>query len=254
MTPVPWIPKQPSLVDRVKRLEQDIRRLSKRRTLGHSTISDGDLTVKSRGALKVVDAETGQLVAIIGALPDLDRLDGSAQPGAAFYREDGSIAAFLGDSNPTVPPFKQSWQIFDRQGNVVMADDTNSGKGLAKPFVGGGCFFNDTNVVRWPQTTSGTFVTIADTYYCAENAKVQWDIQHVADPATAGEVRLLVNGAQVDTTQVVGTSFGLWSRFSITLPGVNVGDFPYIALQARRTSGTGGVFSIVQRFQGDQSA
>ncbi len=252
---MPYIPKQPSQRDRIARLEQKVRRLAKRRVLGNATISEGDLIVKSGGSFQVIDASSGQTVAVIGALPSpaYDRADGSRQPGIVIYREDGSLAAALADLNPTTPPYKQAWQVFDRAGNIVMADDTNTGRGLAAPYVGGGCFFNDTNVVRWPQTTSGSFVTIADTYFCVENPRVQWDIQYVADAATAGEIRLLVNGTQVDGTQTVTTSFNLWSRFGVSLPGADIGDFPYIALQARRTSGTGSIFAIVQRFQGDQS-
>jgi hypothetical protein len=254
MTPVSLTPRQPSQAQKIADLERRLRRLETRRSLGQSTISEGDLTVKSAGRFQVIDANTGQVVAIIGALPpEFDRSDGSRQPGVAFYREDGTLGGLLGDLNPTTPPYKQAWQVFDRAGNVVMADDTNGGHGLAKPTVGGGCFFNDTNVTRWPQTTNGTFTAIADTYIYMENPRVQWDIQYTADSGTTGEVRLMCNGVQVGATQTVGVAFSLWSTFTVALPGVSVGDFPYLQLQARRTSGAGNVYAIVQRFQGDGS-
>lgn len=237
----------------LKKLRDEIAELRTARSLENSFIGRGGITIGDDGALNVKDSD-GHVVAVIGALPaEFNRADGSRQPGLAFYREDGTLAGFLGDLNPIVPPYKQAWQILDRAGNIIMADDTNSGQGIAKPTVGGGCFFNDTNVTRWPQTTNAGFTTIADTYIFMENPRVQWDIQYTADSGTTGELRLLCNGAQVGGTQTVGTAFSLWSTFTVALPGVNVGDYPYLALQARRTSGPGNVYAIVQRFQGDGS-
>lgn len=211
------------------------------------------LVVSSGRAVTVTDV-AGNVVAQIGTQPGLERTGGIPQAGVSLYREDGTIAAFLGDANPTVPPFKQSFQIYDRQGNVVVADDTNGGKGLANPYVGGGLFLADTNTARWPQTTSGSFLDIATGWYRAQNPRLSWDISMVCDAATAGEVRLLVNGAQVSTTQTVGTSFIDWFGSRVALPGsVNIGDIVTVQLQARRTSGAGIVYAVCQRFEGDQS-
>lgn len=256
MTPVPLTRRQPSQNDRIKKLEDRLRRLETRRSLGNSTVSAGDLSVTNGGAFRVIDQD-GHVVAIIGALPspDFDRSDGSRQPGLAFYREDGSTAAFLGDLNAATPPYKQAWQQFDRAGNIVVADDTNGGKGLANPYVGGGVFFTDTDYTRWPRTTSGTFGDIAFGYYTVQNARLQWDILTTSDTGAAGQCRLLVNGAQVDAVQSVTTAFTLWRKFTVPLPaGVDIGSVVPVQLQARRTSGTtGSIYAIVQRFEGDQS-
>jgi hypothetical protein len=205
-------------------------------------------------AVRVVDTD-GHVVAYVGALPpEFNRSDGSAQPGFALYREDGSLAALLGDANPLTLPYKQSFQIVDRANRIVVADDTNGGKGLAVPWVGGGLIMGDTNVSKWPQTTSSSFLSVSFGYYRISNPRVQWDIQYVADSATAGQVRLMVNGIQVDTTQTVGTAFGLWTRYMVAIPGTwNVGDIVGVDLQARRTSGTGIVYAQLMRFSGDQS-
>lgn len=243
-----------ALTRRVAELERLVQQMSTARTLEAATIGRGGITIDKGGAITVTDTD-GHTVAIIGALPpEFNRTDGSRQPGFIIYREDGTAAATLSDANPTTPPYKQAWQIMDRAGHIIMADDTNGGTGIALPYLNGGAVFADTNVVRWPQTTNGAFTTVADCYYTPLNPRIQWDIEFVADAATAGEVRLLVNGTQVDTTQTVGTSFGAWTRYGVSIPGAwTYYNSIYVALQARRTSGTGGVYATVQRFLGDQS-
>jgi hypothetical protein len=246
---------------RIREIERDLDKL--RQSITHLGIEiDPDtnsLVVSSGRGIRVNDV-AGNTVAIIGTQPGLERADGSPQAGVSLYREDGSIAEFLGDANPTVPPFKQSLQIYDRAGNVVMADDTNSGKGLAAPWVTGGCILGDTNTANWPQTTSGSFVTIAAGWYRVQNPRLAWDINMVCDTGTAGELRVLVGGVQVDTTQTVGGSFIDWYRNlgapggNVALPaGVGYNSIVLVELQARRTSGAGTVYATPQRFEGDQS-
>jgi hypothetical protein len=243
-----------ALTRRVAELEKLVQQMSTASSLAYATIDRGGVTVTNGGSLQVVDTD-GHVVAYVGALPSpFNRSDGSAQPGMALYREDGSLAALLGDANPLTLPYKQSFQIVDRANRIVVADDTNGGKGLAVPWVGGGLIMGDTNVSKWPQTTSSSFLSVSFGYYRIQNPRVQWDIQYVADSATAGQVRLMVNGIQVDTTQTVGTAFGLWTRYMVAIPGTwNVGDIVGVDLQARRTSGTGIVYAQSMRFSGDQS-
>jgi hypothetical protein len=243
-----------ALTRRVAALERLVQQMSTANSLAYATIDRGGVTITNGGSVTVKDTD-GHIVAYIGALPSsFNRSDGSAQPGVMFNREDGSVAAFLGDSNPLTPPYKQSFQIYDRTGQVVVADDTNGGKGLAAPWVGGGLIMGDTNTSRWPQTTNGSFLSVSFGWYRIQNPRVQWDIQYVADAATAGEVRLMINGLQVDATQTVGTSFGLWTRYKIAIPGTwNIGDIVGVDLQARRTSGTGIIYAQPMRFSGDQS-
>jgi hypothetical protein len=238
----------------LKKLREEIAELRTARSLENAFIGRGGITVGEDGALTVKDSD-GHVVAIIGALPAAyNRSDGSRQPGMAVYREDGTLAAFLGDFNATTPPYKQAWQVTDRAGNIVMADDTNGGKGLAAPWVGGGVVLADTNVVRWPQTTSASFIDVASGWYRVQNPRLSWDIAAVCDAATAGEIRLLVGGVQVSTTQTVGTSFVDWFASNVALPaGTAIGAIVSVELQARRTSGAGSIYATAQRFEGDQS-
>jgi hypothetical protein len=238
----------------LKKLREEVAALRTARSLENAFVGRGGITIGDDGSLTVKDSD-GHVVAIIGALPTAyNRSDGSRQPGVALYREDGTLAALLGDVNPTAPPYRQAWQVLDRAGNIVMADDTNGGKGLANPWVGGGIVLADTNVGNWPQTTSGTFVDIASGWYRVQNPRLSWDINMVCDAATAGQVKLLVGGTQVSTTQTVGTSFIDWFGDRVALPaGTSIGSIVSVELQARRTSGTGNVYAIAQRFEGDQS-
>lgn len=243
---------------RIAALEARIKELETARSLENAHVGAGGITLGNNGSLTIQDAD-GRVVATFGALPPaFNRADGSRQPGVALYREDGTLAAFLGDTNPTTPPFRQSLQILDRQENIVVADDTNGGQGLANPYVSGASW-SDSNITRWPSTTGATFTEIAYAYHTAQNPRVQFDIDLQADASTTGQFRLMVTNhtgtaVQIDAIQTVTGAFKHWTKFQVALPaGTQWGELLYLSLQGQRTAGTGTIRGIVNRWEGDQT-
>jgi hypothetical protein len=207
--------------------------------------------------LIIRDSVTGAVTAIIGALPPAyNRADGSAQPGLAFYREDGTVAAILGDANATTPPYKQSFQIADRSNNIIVADDTNSGLGLARPHLPANTLMN-TNASTWPATNSTSWTTIASAYVERQTPKVNWAFDLATDASTNGQVRFLIASTQVGTTQTLtGGAGGVnieWDGTAAYPAGVTFGATVLAELQAQVTSGTGKIYGQCLFFQGTQS-
>lgn len=225
-----------SLQREIADLKRQIQEVRTARTLAASSVPSGNVVIDG-GTLTVVDA-SGHLVGLLGKF-------GDGVIGTGFWRSDGTAALQV------TPTFAA---MYDKAGNPVVSDDFVHGSGLATPWVTGGVILADTNTANWPQTTSGTFTEIALGYYRVENPRLQWTIEHVADPSTAGELELLVNGVQVGTTQTVTSGFAFWDTYNTALPaGVAINDLVSVSLQARRTSGAGTVYATSLRFSGDQS-
>lgn len=238
-------------------IRKQLRKLQTARPLEKATISKGGITIQDGGSLRVVDSD-GHVVAIIGALPSptYDRVDGTPQPGVLFNREDGSLAMVLADLNPGSPPFKQSVQILDRNNRVVVADDTNSGTGLAVPHLAASALGN-TNTATWPATTNATWTAIANGYHEVQNPKLGWVISLEADANTTGQFRLMIGGVQIGTTQTLagGASgaFATWAPAAALVTGVSIGTIAFVELDAQRTVGTGTIRAQVQWLSGVQS-
>jgi len=257
------------LNQRIAGLQRQINELRAASSLGASSIDEGGLQVNApegvavnngggvvvnNGGAVIVNDTGARSIIWLGALPaGFNRADGSAQPGFAFYREDGSLGLFLGDLNPATPPYKQAVQLLDRAERVVVADDTNSGHGLAAPHIVAYPMQN-TNVNTWPGTTSTSWTQIANGFHEVQNPLLQWSIQLQADAGTTGQVQLQVNGSQIGTTQTVSGGFASWSPAVTALPaGIAVGMIPAISLQARVTAGSGSVRAICYWMSGVQS-
>jgi len=248
-------PNENWIVGELKKLKTAVKDLkSGRSILNNAGIDAGGIQITKGGSLKVIDTD-GHLVAIIGALPSpaYDRSDGTPQPGVLINREDGSVALVLGDINATTPPYKQALALFDRSGNTVIADDTNSGMGLARPHLDSGGMEN-TNVLTWPATTNTTFTSIASKYMEMQNPLLTWQIQMFCDAGITAQYRLLVNGTQIGTTQsVAANSFGFWSANAAIPAGVHYGDVPLIELQAKTSATSASARAVCYRMSGQQS-
>lgn len=219
---------------------------------GISLNDGGDMTVKQGGTIVAVD-EDGHVVARIGALPSAyNRSDGSTQPGIALYREDGSLAALLGDRNPMTPPYRQAFQLLDRAGNIVVADDTNSGAGLAVPYVGLDRPA-DMNTAMWPGTAETSWTPIASCYLQRQNPGFAWSLYTVSDlPDTTGNVRITIDGTVIATSPDV-TDFAVWAASYYWPAGWTFQSTATLAIEAIRTAGTGNVRATTLQLTGVQS-
>lgn len=172
------------------------------------------------------------------AIPDGS---GRVQEVVTLTRDDGTAALELADVG-TVPghTHQQALQWFDRSSNIVVADDTTSGSGLARPHLTGPSLVN-TNVTTWPTTTATTWTTISEALFERQHPKLSWSIQTYASASTTGQFRLLVNNQQVGTTQTVSNnSLGSWADTEVWPSSVtSFGTLATIQLQAQVTAGTG---------------
>lgn len=236
---MPVNPDTQRLENVVQQLLRRVSDLERANPLENATIGRGGITITKGGALTVKDTD-GTVVGIIGALPAVyDRVDGTPQPGVAFYREDGSLAALLGDLNATIPPYRQSFQVLDRHGHVIMADDTNGGQGVALPYLTFGT--PTSNAIPTDLTTSATFTTLQSAAGYWMSAKVTGQILvYSSDASTTGQVRVTdENGTQVGATITVTANEFAWVNWGpVVIPG-NFGDGKVLNVQARRTGGTG---------------
>lgn len=236
----------------IKILDTDGNLLATFDAAGITLNAGGDLTVKLGGTIVAID-EDGHVVARIGALPPAyNRDDGSTQPGFALYREDGTPAALLGDLTPTSPPYRQSWQVLDRAGDVVMADDTNSGRGLAVPWVSLDRP-TDMNVTTWPGTTETGWTSIASCYIQRQHPGFAWSIYTVSDLLdTVGNIRLSIDSEVIATSPDV-TDFAVWAGSYYWLTGWTFQSTAVLSIDAIRTAGTGTVRATTLQLIGVQS-
>lgn len=217
---------------------------------GHGlTVSGGGGITIDGGAFRVtglpgVDPEaTGDATVYMGGVtPTLP--DGTLQPGLIIRREDGTLALALYDPtpDPSVPDgFNQFLALYDRAQQIVMSDDTDSGQGLARPYVP--IPVTRARYTDWVAVTDGGFVDVIETpgEFYKVNARARAHIRCTTDLAgTAGEVRVLVDGVQVGATQAVG--FAITTNYvgPFVVPG-GAYTTHQIKIQARRTAGTGAV-------------
>lgn len=237
---MPTIPAgETQLWDIINDLRRRIFNLEVARPLEAATVERGGVTVTKGGSIRVVDVD-GTVIAVIGALPAAyNRIDGSSQPGVIFYREDGSKAAFLGDLNPLVPPYKQSFQMMDRAGNVWAADDTNGGQGVALPYLSMGPA--QSNAAPTDTTTSATFTTVQTwTGYWMSPRLFSQIIVRASDGTTAGEARITdANGVQIGSTVTIAAgAFAFANIGPAAIPGT-FGTGISLNYQVRRTAGAG---------------
>lgn len=234
--------------DVIKALEQRVVALEKLVRAGSTSIDNGLLTIK----------KDGQIIAAFGDLrqagfTNIDKPDGTPQMGVVFYRDTGEIAFSLMDLLPGDITYQQHWGLWDRSGKIIVSDDTNSGYGIARPWLSNHDWI-PTISNSWEQTTSGSFFTLLTSNSVIQHPKMRVEFNMYVDAATTGETRLLINGAQYGPTiSSTGAGFANYDQV-LTMPedflDIDVSTFE---LQARRTAGTGVVRVQPRLTQGRQS-
>jgi hypothetical protein len=200
-----------------------------------ASLSEGDFTITG-GTLKVLAPDGGNsfwLGSIVPALPD-----GSYQPGFILRREDGTLAAALFDPTPVPGDYHQFFALYDRAGNVIVSDDTNSGQGIARPYVPS-AFYPSRFADFTASSTAAAFETVFDARVPKQHPCLEVGYRASMDTTgTTGEVRVMVNGVQLGATSTEG--FAVASRFTGSFPvaGAHLSQL-IVEIQARRTSATG---------------
>lgn len=180
------------LLDRIRTLERQIRDLmgSANTTPALNRISDGDVVIGDGGRLRVRTAGGEDLIHMGRVQPD--RNPDTPQQGLMIRRDDGSMALTVRTTAPDQLE-TQPVQIFDRRGNVVVADDAAQ-RGLARPYIPYP-LPRPVDVARWESTGNTDWTTLYSGPAISQHPRLYARIA-VQGPAGA-EVRLLVDGAQV---------------------------------------------------------
>ncbi|MEU0102268.1 hypothetical protein [Streptomyces sp. NPDC006267] len=180
------------LLDRIRALERQVRELmgSANTTPALNRIMGGEVVIGDRGRLRVRTSGDEDLLYLGRVQPD--RGENEPQQGFVVRRDDGSLALTVWTASPDTLPV-QPVQIFDRRGNVVVADDAIRG-GLARPYIPYP-LPGPADTARWESTGSTAWTTLYRGPGIAQHPRLHCVI--AAEGSTGAEVRLLVDGVQL---------------------------------------------------------
>lgn len=189
------------------------------------------------------------LVAYETTIPDGS---GRRQTIAELQRDDGTLALACADFG-TVPnhAHQQALQWYDRSGNVVIADDTTSGTGIARPHIP--ATMVNQNISTWPATNATTSTEIAATYIEYQHPKIAWYVELYAPANVTGVFSMQYNGIQIGTYTLAGGTSGAFYMWNVTAAvpaGLTFGSVYTLALYARVSAGAGTVYGQPYLIQG----
>lgn len=227
----------PGYLEQLRRMmREEIAAYARSGSSRNMSIGEGGALTIRGGLLQILHpiADGGGVGAYFG--PQWSAGDGSYQGTGILVQDSNGADIFTARSDQaTGNPICIVW---DAAQHAVIATD-GSGQGLGRPhipFVFYSARYTDTPQV----TTAGSFETLWTASCYKVNPAVYVAAAAVSDVGTTGEVRVLVNGAQIDVTGNV-TSVSVSHAFG---PDVVAGDpstFLTIEIQARVTSGAGAV-------------
>lgn len=231
----------PGLMERIRMIvAEEIGKFMRSGFLRNASISDGGLTIKGGFFRLLSKATGGATLFYLGPIGDVLG-DGERQQFWQVRRADGSPVLMLWDAFPDPDgTLNQALSWMDRAGNVVFADDTDSGQGIARPWVPGG--WQLARALDWPPVTSTGYDTVYRAKMPKQHPQLRTAVWGWADtPGTTGEVRVMVNGTQLGPTVTVGNSGVGETVFGPSpVAGAHMGEL-VVEVQARRTAGTGGI-------------
>lgn len=213
------------------------------------TVEDGALNVEGgngvqvteEGGITVHDQATNRGTFYAGIYND-----GSGQfPDQMIFevfRDDGTAGLICADLGTTPGhPHQQAVQWFDRTGNIVIADDTTSGVGLASPWIPAGAFV-DYLAAPTAVTASATYASIQISQYYKQHPKLVVALVVRSDAGTTGNVRIVdeLNNVIGTPIAVPAASFFIGQIGPVAMPG-GFGDSKNLFIQAQRTAGTGNI-------------
>jgi hypothetical protein len=243
VTPTPLSDGPEWINQRLAEMQRQINELRSAVTLESAIIEDGDLVVDG-GAIKSRDYNGTTLFYLGNIEPNLD--DGRPQRGMIMRRNDGSVVlglfdAFPGDGAPA--NYRQALNWYDRNGNVVVADDTDGGIGLARPYVP----YTLTSGADNQNVTAATFTETHTIAGPRQHPKMTVGISvFTSDGTTAGEVRIVAGATVLAGPTVIPAGGSIAPAYVFTLPAASHMGLEYLAIQARRTAGAGNI--IVRPF------
>lgn len=237
-TPQPLSPGPEWINQRFNEMQRQIDELRGAVTLESAIIEDGDLVVDG-GSIISRDYNGTTLFYLGNIQPNLS--DGRPQRGQIWRRNDGSIVLALYDANPgdgSPANYRQALNWYDRAGNIVIADDTDGGIGIARPYVP----YLVTSAADERSVNTGPYT---ETHVIAgprQHPKMTVGIAAFAsDGTTAGEVRIMSGATVLAGPTTVPAGGSIAPAYVFTLPPATHMDLEYLAIQAHRTAGAGSI-------------
>lgn len=221
-----------------KMIDDAVAGLARSGMLRNASISDGGLTIKG-GFLRLLTKAVGGIEQFyIGPTGEILG-NGEYQQFLRVRRADGSTVLRLWDAFPDADgTLNQALSWLDRLGNVVVADDTDGGMGIARPYLP--AVFYPSRSSDFPSTNSAAFGAIHRAMMTKQQPKLFVSVWGFNDTAGAtGEIRVMVNGVQLGSTVTTGNTAVTQYNFG---PAVVAGDYMqelWVEIQARLVTGTG---------------
>jgi hypothetical protein len=225
-----------NLIDQVIALRKEVAELRKRVGIGNATISGGTFTVRQDGAIQMMDA-AGNLILYFG--PD------EAGRQIIRIRRDGGRNVLY---THTIDNGEQYWALTDRAGTIVVSDDTVSGKGLARPWIP--VAFERVRGADMPRVTNGSFEGVWEANFNRSHPLIELYTVDGCDSGTTGAAQIVitdpVSGVRtVADSWTFGPGLGRTYRGPYALPGEAYAGPVRVAVEYRRTGGTGNVYAVV---------
>lgn len=226
---------QPSnLIDQVVALRREVDELRKRVGIGNATISGGTFTVQDNGVLRMVDPD-GHLILYFGPGDDGKQI-------IRIRRDGGSDVMYT----YTTDSGRQFWALTDGGSGIVASDDAVSGTGLARPWIP--VSFEKVRFADWPKITNASFETVWEANFQKTHPFIQLFTVEGCEGATNGEGQIVITDAagqsRVAESWSMGPGLGRNRRGPYALPGQPYAGEVRVAVNYRRTSGTGNVVGV----------
>jgi hypothetical protein len=216
---------------------------------------DGALRVVGSGGISMVSGDGVEIFSVKGWTGVYNEPDGEPQPMMIMRRADGSTAFLLGDPLPNIDGYQQFWALFDRTGTIIFGDDTTSGRGLARPYMGFSVLNeNGTDYVTPTSTTS--FATVHTIAGYIQNPRMMVPVTATATAGGPGEIQIIytATGEVVAGPTSIPVSSSISPFYNFLVPdSAGLFTHQYFEVQTRRVSGTGNIQSRVWSAQGMQS-
>ncbi|MFD5111430.1 hypothetical protein ACFWNG_03795 [Streptomyces sp. NPDC058391] len=237
-----------SLMRRLVALEKEVRELRSARRLQNAAVGAGGLRIVDGGRLSM-DTPDGNRMVDFGQITNasFNHGDGTPQQGLFLRREDGT-RFFACYSYPPSGNETQAWTFYDRNNTAVFAEDTNSGTGLARPWLPLlAPTSGDTST--WGKTTAAAFTTIATAYNVKWQPKLRVFAHTAAIGTATGDIQFAINGTAWGAPVSVGSSLDVTD----VIESVEIGEQFTLDVQARRLTGTGSIAAQVRMIYGRQT-
>jgi len=221
------------LLDRIRRLEDEVRQLRGRAQIrpAMNQVLAGDVTIGEGGALRVEDIDGSGLLLIGRILPD--HPGGAEQRGMIMWRETGEIAMAMF----TASPDPQDVVLYDIAGNHVIKTGS---VGLKKPWFPVPLYPPNSAWASWPSTASTSMEILAAGEVAKTGPRIRVAAVANTDGGTSGSAQVYIGGSPVGSPVAV-TGGAVWVLATADLPGAHE-EVVQVEVRARVTSGSGSVF------------